>query len=275
MNLLLLMLMLTLFSEQMKVLGAFLHFRNDMPMSTMKNIICTSSYTYDLIRNLSQSKSIYTSTSTAINMNSMNMNNSMSGNLTQALVQQCNSVSDAMVLLTQAQKLREEASILQTQLEIEKEDRIKKQYAKIDYLIDSLLFHGITTSESNDDNEGNGAGEERSKVELLQTEEQVAQLLISKRLDYDMVNLMFDRIVELSNRPQSIDSCSPLLSLLLDAVDKVDCLEREENPNKRWHRTVEKDLRRKLFALGYGIRVEDVEREKSAPRSITGDRDLY
>lgn len=259
----------------MRVVGAFLHFRNDVPIPTTNNFICIRTCTYNLNRILSQSKSIFTSTSTAINMNSMNMNSATTGNLTQALVQQCNTVSDAMVLLTQAQKLREEASILQTQLEIEKEERIKKQYAKVDALIDSLLFHGITTSASNDDNGGNNEGEQRSKVELLQTEEQVAQLLISKRLDYDMVNLMFDRIVELSNRPQSIDSCSPLLSLLLDAVDKVDCLEREENPNKRWHRTVEKDLRRKLFALGYGIRIEDVEREKSAPRSITGDRDLY
>ena len=277
MKLLLLMVTLTLFSVKMKFVGAFLHYlRNDIPMSTTNKIICTSTCTYNLNRKLSQSKCIFTSTSTAINMNSMNMNSATAGNLTQALVQQCNTVSDAMVLLTHAQKLREEASILQTQLEIAKEERLEKQYTKVDALIDSLLFHGITTSASNDDNEGNNESEQqRSKVELLQTEEQVAQLLISKRLDYDMVNLMFDRIVELSNRPQSIDSCSPLLSLLLDAVDKVDCLEREENPNKRWHRTVEKDLRRKLFALGYGIRIEDVNREKSAPRSITGDRDLY
>merc|ERR1712071_387772 len=132
----------------------------------------------------------------------------------------------------------------------------RRHYAKVDNLINSLLFHGINT-EGDDDKD-----EEKSKVELLQTEEQVAQLLISKRLDYDMLNLMFDRIVHLSNRPQSIDSCSPLLSLLLDAVDKVDCLEREENPNKRWNWTVEKDLRRKLFALGYGIRIEDVVRKK-------------
>jgi len=112
-------------------------------------------------------------------------------------------------------------------------------------------------------------------VELLQTEEQVAELLISKRLDYDMVNQIFDRLVNLSNRPQSIDSCSPLLSLLLDAACKVDCLEREDNPNKRWNGRVERDLRRKLFALGYGIRIEDVENEKRAARSINGEKDLY
>lgn len=185
-----------------------------------------------------------------------------SHNLTHALVQKCNSPADAMVLLTQAKELREQASMLQEQLEIEKEARIQKQQAKVDGLIDSLLFHGIKS---------NG----QDNVELLQTEEQVAQLLISKRLDYDTVNQMFDRIVELSNRPQSIDSCSPLLSLLLDAACKVDCIEREDNPNRRWSGRVERDLRKKLFALGYGIRIEDVEREKRAARSINAERDLY
>lgn len=184
-----------------------------------------------------------------------------SHNLTHALVQKCNSPADAMVLLTQAKELREQASMLQEQLEIEKEARLQKQQAKVDGLIDSLLFHGIKSN--GQDNE------------LLQTEEQVAQLLISKRLDYDTVNQMFDRIVELSNRPQSIDSCSPLLSLLLDAACKVDCIEREDNPNRRWSGRVERDLRKKLFALGYGIRIEDVEREKRAARSINGERDLY
>ena len=72
--------------------------------------------------------------------------------------------------------------------------------------------------------------------------------------------------------PQSIDSCSPLLSLLLDAACKVDCLEREDNPNNRWNHRVERDLRRKLFALGYGIRVEDVD-ERNRVRSITGEKD--
>lgn len=190
-----------------------------------------------------------------------------SHNLTQALVQKCNSPADAMVLLTQAKELREQASMLQEQLQIEKEARIQIQQAKVDGLIDSLLFLGIKSNGQDND--------ETSKVELLQTEEQVAQLLISKRLDYDTVNQMFDRIVELSNRPQSIDSCSPLLSLLLDAACKVDCIEREDNPNRRWSGRVERDLRKKLFALGYGIRIEDVEREKRAARSINGERDLY
>merc|ERR1712216_502074 len=147
----------------------------------------------------------------------------------------------------------------------------RKERAKVDSLIDALLFHGSNTERFGDDSES----EAKSKQQLINTEEQVANLLISKRRSYEMVNQMFDRICEQSNRPQSIDSCSPLLSLLLDASCKVDVIERKDNPNKRWNQRVERDLRRKLFALGYGIRIEDVEKEKNGIRSIHGDRDLY
>jgi len=177
---------------------------------------------------------------------------------------------DALALLDEAKKLRAEASMIQQQLILEKEERIRKERAKVDSLIDALLFHGSNTERFGDDSES----EAKSKQQLINTEEQVADLLISKRLSYEMVNQMFDRICEQSNRPQSIDSCSPLLSLLLDASCKVDVIERKDNPNKRWNQRVERDLRRKLFALGYGIRIEDVEKEKNGIRSIHGDRDL-
>lgn len=158
------------------------------------------------------------------------------------------SAEDALVLLSEAKTLRQQASMLQDQLNREKEERIRKEREKVDNLIDLLLFHGMN-SDSN-------TSEER-KQQLLHTEEQVAQLLISKRMSYEMVNQCFDRIVEQANRPQSIDSCSPLLSLLLDAACQVDGLERKENPNKRWNGRVERDLRKKvsdrclLFAILY------------------------
>ncbi|KAL7555166.1 hypothetical protein ACHAWF_018779 [Thalassiosira exigua] len=184
-------------------------------------------------------------------------------------------VDDALVLLEEAQALRAQASALQSQLDREKEERIRRQREKVDSLIDSLLFHGVNDAPrtpgpgaSGED----GLARQRSRQQLMQTEEQVASLLISKRMSYDLVNQMFDRICEQSGRPQSIDSCSPLLSLLLDAACKVDCLEREDNPNKRWNHRVERDLRRKLFALGYGIRIEDVEKKNNV-RSITGEKD--
>mmetsp|Transcript_21272 Transcript_21272/g.27149 ORF Transcript_21272/g.27149 Transcript_21272/m.27149 type:complete len:214 (-) Transcript_21272:97-738(-) len=175
------------------------------------------------------------------------------------------SAEDALALLSEAKALRQEASMLQEQLNREKEERIRKEREKVDNLIDLLLFHGMNP-ESNTS--------EESKQQLLHTEEQVAQLLISKRMSFDMVNQCFDRIVEQANRPQSIDSCSPLLSLLLDAACQVDCIERKENPNKRWNGRVERDLRKKLFVLGYGIRIEDVQK-KDAIRSITGEKDYF
>jgi hypothetical protein len=167
--------------------------------------------------------------------------------------------NDALVLLNEATKLRQQANELQMQLNREKEERIRVQREKVDSLIDALLFHGMKNNNA-------------TNQQLLLTEDQVAKLLISKRFNYEMVNQMFDRICELANRPQSVDSCSPLLSLLLDAACKVDCLERDENPNKRWRR-VEQDLRKKLFLLGYGIRLEDVDTSKDNVRSITGEKD--
>jgi hypothetical protein len=175
---------------------------------------------------------------------------------------------DALMLLDEARRLRAQANELQMQLDIEKEDRMRKQREKVDSLIDALLFHGMNDNSTRGDD-----ARLRSRQQLLHTEEQVANLLVSKRMNYDMVSQMFDRICELSNRPQSIDSCSPLLSLLLDAACKVDCLEREDNPNKRWNHRVERDLRKRLFLLGYGIRIEEVENDRHRARSITGEKD--
>ena len=182
-------------------------------------------------------------------------------------------ISDALDLLNEAKALRAQASALQLQLDQEKEERIRRQREKVDSLIDALLFHGVN---DNNDNSAQPTGDEqkRSKQLLINTEEKVASLLLSKRMNYEMVIQMFDRICKQPNRPQSIDSCSPLLSLLLDAACQVDCLEREDNPNKRWNGRVERDLRRKLFALGYGIRIEDVEKENNI-RSITGEKDYF
>mmetsp|Transcript_32395 Transcript_32395/g.77420 ORF Transcript_32395/g.77420 Transcript_32395/m.77420 type:complete len:218 (-) Transcript_32395:133-786(-) len=168
--------------------------------------------------------------------------------------------TDPLILMNEARALRDQASALQAQLDQEKEERLEKQRRKVDSLIDSLLFHGDNM---------------QSKAQLMHTEEQLAGLLISRRMNFELVNQMFDRIVEQSNKTQSIDSCSPLLSLLLDAACKVDCMEREDNPNKRWNHRVERDLRKKLFLLGYGIKIEDVEKDRRSSRSITGEKDLF
>jgi len=167
--------------------------------------------------------------------------------------------SDPIVLKQQADALRAEADALRIQLDTSKEEAERRRLARVDNLIDSILVNFTI----DDDNQ------------LLNTEEQVARLIQDERLSVDNINSMFDRIVDQSQRRQSIDNCSPLISLLLDAACQVDCMEREDNPNKRWNHRVERDLRKKLFALGWGIDLDQVKKEKEGIRSIHGDKDLY
>ena len=167
--------------------------------------------------------------------------------------------SDPLVLKQQADALRAEANTLRIQLDESKKEAERLRLARVDNLIESILVNFTI----DDDNQ------------LLNTEEQVAKLMQDERLSVENINNMFDRIVEQSQRRQSIDNCSPLISLLLDAACQVDCMEREENPNKRWNHRVERDLRKKLFALGWGISLDQVKRDKEGMRSIHGEKDLY
>lgn len=167
--------------------------------------------------------------------------------------------SDPLVLKQQADALRAEADALRIQLDESKKEAERLRLARVDNLIESILVNFTI----DDDNQ------------LLNTEEQVAKLMQDERLSVENINNMFDRIVEQSQRRQSIDNCSPLISLLLDAACQVDCMEREENPNKRWNHRVERDLRKKLFALGWGIDLDQVKRDKEGMRSIHGEKDLY
>lgn len=167
--------------------------------------------------------------------------------------------SDPLVLKQQADTLRAEANALRIQLDESKKEAERLRLARVDNLIEYILVNFTI----DDDNQ------------LLNTEEQVAKLMQDERLSVENINNMFDRIVEQSQRRQSIDNCSPLISLLLDAACQVDCMEREDNPNKRWNHRVERDLRKKLFALGWGISLDQVKRDKEGMRSIHGEKDLY
>lgn len=164
---------------------------------------------------------------------------------------------DPMMLKKQADALREEVFAIEQALEENKMEALRKQQEKTDAWIEELLVQTNVTEDT----------------QLLKSEGEVAQLMQDRRFSADNINLIFDRIVETSQRRQSIENCSPLISLLLDAACKVDCLEREKNPNKRWNHRVERDLRKKLFAMGWGINLEEV-RDNDRIRSITGDKDI-
>ena len=193
------------------------------------------------------------------NNNNNNNNNNNSNPSSNQKTKYMLTSSDPIILKQQADALRAEADALRIHLDKSKEEAEQRRLARVDNLIESILVNFTI----NDDNQ------------LLNTEEQVARLMQDERLSVENINNMFDRIVEQSQRRQSIDNCSPLISLLLDAACKVDCMEREDNPNKRWNHRVERDLRKKLFALGWGIDLDQVKKEKEGIRSIHGEKDLY
>lgn len=166
--------------------------------------------------------------------------------------------ADALALRQEAETLRAEAKAMELSLAKEKELKLRREHEKIDGWINQILVNQ-TVSES---------------IQMLNTESQVAKLLIEMRFNEELVNKIFDRICETTLRPQSIENCSPLISLLLDAACKVDCMERKDNPNKRWNTRVESRLRKKLFLMGYGISLEKAEADIRVARSITGEKDL-
>lgn len=160
------------------------------------------------------------------------------------------SSSSALTLQQQAQALRAEATLMEQSLQQEKERKQQKEVEAVDKWIDTLLLVNITTSDSN--------------IEMLNTVERVTTLLQEGRFSQDHVNKMFDRISELSG-PQSRSKCSPLVELLVDACGKLDCIERDDNPNKRWNGKVERVLRKRLFAMDWGIDLEDKDDESKKP----------
>jgi hypothetical protein len=149
-------------------------------------------------------------------------------------------VDRAITLQQQAQTLRAEALSLQRDLNESKVQKLQKETTNIDRWIEHLLVN-YTVNED---------------TQLLNTVDQVMEILKDGRYSQEQVNKIFKRICE-TGPPQSRSKCSPLMSLLVDAACKLDCLDREDNPNKRWSGRVERDLRKKLFAMDWGIEIED------------------
>lgn len=161
-------------------------------------------------------------------------------NLTTTSIEQ-----QALTLQQQAQALRAEVQSLQQSLEESKALKIQKETTNVDRWIERLLVN-FTIDEN---------------TQLLNTVDQVMELLKDGRFSQEQVNKMFVRICETGPATQSRSNCSPLMSLLVDAAGKLDELEREDNPNKRWSGRVERELRKRLFALDWGIELEDEDRK--------------
>ena len=139
-------------------------------------------------------------------------------------------------LRAQAAKLRREAESLQSAIQESKEAKIQREIDKVDGWIDDLLIE-VTL--------GDG-------TELLKTVDQVYDVLMKERYSAHHVLKIFERLCDLREQ-ESRSNISPLMELLVDATGKLDCTEREDNPNKRWNHRVERVLRRKLFARDWNI----------------------
>mmetsp|Transcript_18558 Transcript_18558/g.34564 ORF Transcript_18558/g.34564 Transcript_18558/m.34564 type:complete len:291 (-) Transcript_18558:488-1360(-) len=157
-------------------------------------------------------------------------------------------VDDLLSLQDQAAKLRAEAISLQKALEQSKLEKIQKETEKVDRWIEELLIEAKVNE----------------NTELLKTVDQVFERLTEDRYSAEQVNKIFKRLCEIRQQ-ESRSNCSPLMSLLVDAAGKLDCTEREENPNKRWNHKVERGLQKKLFARDWNIELDDEENDVGNP----------
>jgi hypothetical protein len=155
----------------------------------------------------------------------------------------------ALALQQQAAALRAEVELIQANLLASKEAKRQKELADIDRWIEECLYVIVPSAAKDND---------ASIVELLNSVEKAAQVLKDNRYSHEQVSKMFQRICDTSPA-QSRSSCSPLLALLVDAAGRLDCVDRDENPNKRWDGRVERDLRQRLFAMDWGINLEEAK----------------
>jgi len=163
------------------------------------------------------------------------------------------SMRDPIVLRQYADALREEAKLLRKDLDDENEARRMQYIANVDKWIDEILIK-VKIDES---------------TQMLYEEDEVVQLIVDNRYSGEQINRIFDRICETSGQ-QSIDNCSPLITLLLDAACKVDCMEAGGRSKERWNNRVERDLRKKLFAMGWNIDIDEATGVDKTIRFLPG-----
>jgi hypothetical protein len=170
------------------------------------------------------------------------------------------SVSSLLILQEQAAKLRMEAELLQLALQETKNQKIKNEREKVDQWIEDLfLIQQSSESNTNNNTNNNNTNTNTNDVDILKNVDQVYQYMILKRFSSEQIYKIFNRLSDIKlDRSQGMtcesrSNCSPLMSLLLDAACKLDCTEKDENPNKRWNYKIERILQKKLFARDWNI----------------------
>mmetsp|Transcript_10977 Transcript_10977/g.26138 ORF Transcript_10977/g.26138 Transcript_10977/m.26138 type:complete len:368 (+) Transcript_10977:97-1200(+) len=192
-------------------------------------------------------------------------------------------------LKEQAAQLRREAEALQNVVQQSKLEKKRAEQEKVDGWIEELLIEArfgceVVEDDYDDDNDDGDNSDDnvsqsetsssnaspssseitrssfssssQSETELLKNVDQVLERLRDDRYSAEQINKIFRRLCEI--RPQeSRSNLSPMMELLVDAACKLDCQERDENPNKRWNGRVERLLRKKLFARDWNIELRD------------------
>lgn len=146
----------------------------------------------------------------------------------------------ALTLQAKAQALRAEMEMLRNEIEEEKARKLAKQNENIDRWIDDLLVQ-CTVSDS---------------TQMIKNVDQVVEQLMDGRYSEEQMTKIFNRICD-TGPPQSRSKISPLMETFVDAVGKMDCVEWEDNPNKRWSGVVERKLRKKLFHMDFQYRLDE------------------
>lgn len=159
--------------------------------------------------------------------------------------------TNVLALQTRAAALRAEIACIEKAILASKEVKRQKELADIDRWIEECLYVSVKGKKEEEEEKG----ESSARIELLNSEEKAAEILRDNRYSHEHVSKMFERICDTSPA-QSRSNCSPLLALLVGAAGKLDCVDRDENPNKRWDGRVERDLRKRLFAMDWGIHLE-------------------
>lgn len=154
----------------------------------------------------------------------------------------------AITLREQASSLRKEAKVLELALITSRNEKAAIEIIRVDGWIEELLV----------------MYSDKSGTELLSDAERTFELLRDKRFSPLQVKKIFKRICE-KGQKQSRSNCSPMLEVFIDAVGKMDDLEREENPNRRWNEQLELGFRKKLFAMDYRIELDDEDENNSNP----------
>ena len=159
------------------------------------------------------------------------------------------SKAEIMSLQQQAEQLRQEAKQMTLKIQEEKQAKLIKEQTKIDTWIEELLINTKV-----DDT-----------TELLNTIDQVVTKLTQDRYSQEQINKIFQRICDTSEeigRRQSRSNLSPIMELFVDSVGKMDEIDRKDQENKRWKTgKVERNLRKKLFALDWNIKLRDEEED--------------